>query len=462
MSRERWAQLLYAATAVWVTVLLMSLRTGWLNGFFFDTSHAHVQGIDFFPVERAWLNLINGRSEFDTFQSGYGPYATWLVYHPAFAIVVGPLLMAFKPWTAYRIWTAISVATLGLASLVLMQRTEHPLRRACIPLLLLGAFPTFVILHSGNVQAVLILSLALIFCSMNGTLRSGPSRRYDLMLMAGLMLSLFSKPIVIAMLPMLLLLPETRRATARAIAVYAVVSFITVAVPVLNPVAMSWAERWSLATHPLVIQQTMNVYTNHFTVTPAMQDNSIHWLAMIGLTDFRMLHVDVYSLPALLDGWLSVRTPEALYRVPLLLVGEVTVLVAFMRGAKARQEAALLTVMAASLLLFLSYGLVWEYHYTGVLVIVGLLLVRSRRSNVERAIIALGAFAWAPGLYFLMSNKNLELLSVQTILRVERVVPVLLIFLLLLGRAVFIALTDHEGLGLIRQRSLRSQSVASH
>ena len=449
MSRDRWAKVVLSITLLWLMVMLVSLRTGWLNGLFFDGSHAHVQGVDFFPVARAWLNLAAGHSEYDTFQSGYGPYATWLVYHPALALLLGPLLAWLKPWTAYRVWTALSVLLMAAAACVLAQRGADPLRRALMGLLLLGAFPTYVTFYSGNVQALLVFAGALIFASVDA-MRDGTSTpKMQAMLLAGLLISLFSKPIVLAMLPMLLVLPQTRRAAARSIAIYAAVSLLSLLLPAWNPVSMSWAERGDLLLHPAVVAQTMNVYTNHFQVTKPMQDNAIHWLAMRGLADFRMLHIDVYSLPALLDGWLRMHTPESLYRVPLLLVFEVTLLVALVRERRAQMDAALMTLMAASLLLLLSYGLVWEYHYTSVLPVAGLLLLREPRGWMERTILWLSLLAWAPGLYFAFHQQSLELLGVQTFLRAERVVPAALIFLLLLARATTLALTSAQGLRLI-------------
>jgi hypothetical protein len=445
--RQRLARTLWIVTALWAVFILLSLHFGWLNAFFFDASRAHVQGIDFFPVERGWLNLFAGRSEFDTFHSGYGPYATWLVYHPALVVFVGPFLMAFKPWTAYAIWSVISMGIMGLSAYFIMQRGTGSVRRALVALLFLG-FPTVLMLHVGNVQAVLVLSCALLFAALDSMESNGVTRGNERMLLAGLLISLFSKPIVFAMFPLFLLLKETRRSALRSLGIYVVVSLIFLTMPALNPVAMSWDQRWFLAMHPDVVSQTMNPFTNGFLVTAPMQDNAIHWLAMAGLSDFRLLHIDVYSLPALLDGWLGERTPDAFYKVPSILVLELSVLIVFLRDRKALLEAALYTVMAASLLLFVSYGLVWEYHFTAVFPITGLLIMRGLRSKLDPAIVGLSVLVWLPSLYFVLSHRDLASMSVQTALRVERVGPVVLIFGLLLIHATLVALRSPKGLGL--------------
>jgi len=450
IQHQRLAKIVWIITAVWAVTILLSLHYGWLDAFFFDTSRAHVQGIDFFPVERGWLNLLAGRSEFDTFRSGYGPYATWLVYHPALVVALGPFFMAFRPWVAYGIWSVVSMGLMGLSAGFLIRRGSDPLRRALVALLLLGSFPAILMLHVGNVQAVLVLSGALIFVAVDSMADNGVTPRNEAMLLAGLLLSLFSKPVVFAMLPLLLLLRQTRRSALRALVIYAVISLLFLVVPGLNPVAMTWAQRWFLMNHPEIVAQTMNPFTNGFNITPPMQDNVIHWLAMRGLVDFRLLHIGVYSLPALLDGWFGRHTPDALYRIPSILVLELSLLVCLIRDQRDRLEAALSILMAASLLVFISYGLAWEYHFTAAFPIAGLLLLRNHWGRIDRAILALSAVLWLPSLYVFLRGSDAASLSVQNELRLERVVPAVLIFLLLLVRALWIAFRSPRGLGIRR------------
>jgi hypothetical protein len=452
ITRAQAAKLLWIVTALWLIVMLTSLHTGWLSGFFFDSTHAHVQGIDFFPVERAFLNFVAGRSQYDTFAIVYGPYATWFLYHPALALVLGPLLAPFEPWTAYVIWTAISFALMAASAWLVLRRTKDPVRRALVALLMLGGFPVYIMLFVGNVQALLVLSITLVLVAVDSMREEGPTGLNQRLLLTGLLLSLFSKPAVFAMLPILLMLHETRRATLKALGIYIAVSFLLIVIPGFNPVSMSWDQRILLARHPALILESMNVYTNGFHVTPAMQDNSIHWLAMIGLSGFRFQHIDVYSLPTFLDGLFHTLTPAALYRIPAILILAMSALVWFIRSRAARLEAALLVLMASSLLVFLSYGLVWEYHYTSVFPLAALLLVRKHLSKLEWIIVVLGVVVWLPSLYFALSTEDASQLWVETLLRLDRVVPVLAIFCLLLVRAWQIA---REG-GLRAQPALGS------
>jgi hypothetical protein len=435
------AAMVWAATAAWVAVLLASLRYGLLDRFFFDSSHAHVQGIDFFPVVRAFLSILNGHSAYDTFSVNYGPYATWFLYHPLLALTLGPLLAWMQPWTGYAAWTAASFVLMAIAAWLMMRLSSDPLRRALVGLVMLGAFPVYSMLYVGNVQALTVLAVTLVLVGlarMAGLDGAAPCdaavlRRCRVMLLAGLLISLFSKPVVLLMLPLLWMMPETRRTAWKAFAIYAAVSLAFVAVPLLNPEGLGWSERIFLASHPAIVQQTMNVYTNGFTVTPPMKDNAVHWFAMVALADYRLLHIDVYSLPVFLDSWLHVHTPEALYRLPAILILEFSVMVAFLRGRRARLEAALHLTMAASLSYLVMYSLVWEYHYTAVLPVLGLILVRKSWNVAEKAVLALGALVCGPSLYFLVSGQNPTLLTVQNVIRLDRVLPAAAIFLILLG-----------------------------
>jgi hypothetical protein len=455
VKRRHWARLAWALTIAWIALLLLSLRTGWLDHFFYDTDQLPAPGIDFFSVERGWYSLLAGHSEYDTFRTDYGPYATWLNYHPLLAAVVGPVLMPFTPFVAYIVWTGISALLMAVAAWVLA-RKEDALYRAGVMLLLLGAFPTFIMFQSGNMQAILVLSVALVFAALRNIAEDASRKVCQTLLLAGLLMSLFSKPIVLAMLPLLLLMRETRRTALGASGIYLTISLLSLVVPAWNPEPLTWHSRWMWISHPDAIASTMNVYTNHFTVTAPMRDNAVHWFAMLGITDFRFFHVDIYSLSTLLDGCLRTTTPSVLYRVPILLVLETSVLVALIREHRTRVEAALMVTMAASLLLILSYGVVWEYHYTLLLPVGAVCLLLKSRSVLVRLIPLLSVFAWLPSLYVLIRTHDLQQPGLQNFLRAERVLPVLAAFLLLLAEAVRLAVRDTSHLRFFSRRAKTS------
>src|ERR1700712_1248230 len=154
----------------------------------------------------------------------------------------------------------------------MMPRGGDPLRKPLVFLLMLGSFPLVVMLGAGNVQAILVLALTLVLVAVDEMRELGATVRNQRMLLAGLLLSLFSKPAVFLMLPLLLALRETRRTALKALGIYVIVSAAFLVVPGLNPEPMTWAARWNLLLHPAVVQQTMDVYSNGFSITQPMKD----------------------------------------------------------------------------------------------------------------------------------------------------------------------------------------------
>jgi hypothetical protein len=299
--------------------------------------------------------------------------------------------------------------------------------------LLLGAFPTYWMLYVGNVQALLVLALGMLF---TGVFTLTYCERGEGLVLAGLLLSLLTKPVVLLMLPLLLMLKETRRAAYRALAIYAAVSIVMEVVPLFNPQAIGLRNVFWLAIHPNVVRDTMNIYTNQFQVNAWMKDNSIHWLNLVAQSGTRLMHVDVFSLPVFLDTLLGLHTPGWIYQLPMLLVLALSIAVACMNDQRLKLEAALLLLMATSLTFFLSYPTVWEYQYTSVLPVAAmLLLARERSAFYGRAwiwLFALAACAWLPSLYFLTEGKPLTS-AILNLIRIDRVAPVTLLFLVAVG-----------------------------
>ncbi len=433
--RERVSNALPWITGVWVLVELISLRIGWLNRFFFDTLHADVQGIDYFSLPKAWLNLQAGRSLYATFDPPfYGPHVTWYLAHPLLAVVLGWPLSRLQPMDSYGAFTSLSLGVMAAAAWVISRESRDALRRRLVWMLLLGAFPTFLMLWVGNVQAFTVAGLSLLFVGMHRTLRAREDAPWYVRV--GLLLCLFTKPVVLLVVPLLLSLKETRRAAFDALAVYLPVSLLFQVVPALNPERVSAGRVLWLAWHPGYVRATMNVYANGLRLTPDMRDNSVHWFNMVAQSGMRLQHVDVYALPVLLDGLLGVRTPGWLYGLPTLVILGLSVAVARLREATARREAALLLTMAGTLDFFLAYPTVWEYQYTAVLPVGAMLLVWGPSAVLGRRwwmwCVGLACCAWLPSLYGL-SGSAAPSASVLAMMRLGRVVPVAALFGCLVG-----------------------------
>ncbi len=444
--RHRTTEALPWITGTLVFIQLLSLRLGILDRFFYDSMHATAttQGIDFYSLPKAFLNLLAGHSAYDTYAPPlYGPAATWYLSHPSLAVALGSWLSLFSPSVSYGIFALFSLAVMAVCAWLLARLSGDALVRRLIWLLLLGAFPTYWILYTGNPQALLVLALAMTFSSIYRLAYPQsddrtPSHASHLLL-AGLLLSLLTKPVVLLMLPLLLLLPETRKAALRALAVYALVSVLFEVVPALNPAAVGLSRVAWLGCHPGFVRETMNIYLDNFQLTPDMKDNSIHWFNLIAQSDYRMHHIDIFSLSDFLDTLLGLRTPGWLYRLPLLIVLALTVAVARIRDTALRMQAALLLLMAISLTFFLAYPTVWEYQFTGVLPVAAiLLLLRSSTGPSAQPLprtllswmLALSACIWLPSLYFLLEGQTVDATTL-TLIHLDRVIPVTVLFLLL-------------------------------
>lgn len=450
MSRTRSlaVRVLPAVTVVWVLIELLSLRLGLLDRFFYDAVQADVQGIDYFSLPKAWLNLGAHRSAYDTFgPPSYGPHFTWYLSHPALALVLGWPLSHFAPdnaMSSYGAYTMLSLAMMAAAAWLLARQSTDPLHRRLIWLFVLGAFPTYWMLYVGNVQATLVLALAMVFAGMLRLVDQSPGgaaqdRLAGRMIFAGLLLSLLTKPAVLPMLPLLLLLRETRRPAALATAWYAGISVVCEVVPALNPEAIGLRRVFWLATHPAFVRDHMNIYTNGIALTADMKDNSIHWLNLVAQAQTRLNHIDVFSLPVFLDGLLGTHTPAWIYAVPTVAVFALSLAVARMRAPRQRLSAALLLLLAAALLFFVNYPTVWEYQYTAVLPVGAALLLLDERGLLgrpaalsARIMLALAACAFLPSLFFLLDSGPISAAKL-TLIRLDRVVPATLLLLVLLA-----------------------------
>ncbi len=429
---------LFIKALPWITGLcvlaqLLSLKLGLLNAFFFDAVHADVQGIDYFSLPKAFLNLAAGRSAYATFDPpAYGPHYTWFILHPAVAVWLGSWLSLFDPMTSYGIYTLLALAVLAACAWLLAQRSGDALTRRLIWLLILGAFPTYWMLFVGNVHALPVLALGMV---LGGLFSMTYERRGEKLLFAGLLLSLFSKPFVLLMAPLLLLLKETRKTMARALLLYVAVSLAFEIVPALNPEAIGLRQVAWLAMHPAFVHEHMNYYTNHLRLNAWMRDNSTHWFNMIAQSDAAMMHIDIYSLPVFLEALIGRPTPAWLSKLPLLLTLVLSVPVALLRDKRLRLEAAMLLAMAVSLTFFLGYSTVWEYQYASVMPVAALLLLVGERGVFYRRargrLLALAACLWLPSLYILTEGRAITP-PVLLFIWFDRVVPVTLLFILMM------------------------------
>lgn len=447
--RNWWIKLLPWITGAWVITEMLSLRLGILNPFFYDSSHANVQGIDYFSIPKAFLNLAAGDSAFATFDPpAYGPHFTWFINHPAVAVWLGSWLSLFPPMTSYGVYTLFSMGLMASCAWLMARESRDPLKRRVVWLLMLGAFPTYWLLFVGNVHAVVVLAIGMLF---TGLYRLANHNRGQGLILAGLLISLLSKPVVLLIMPLLLLLKETRKEALRALGIYAVVSFLFEVVPALNPQAIGLKKVAWLALHPAFVRTNMNSYTNHFAVNYWMRDNSVHWFNMIAQSGARMVHIDIFSLPVFLDTLTGKHTPNWLYRIPLLLVWVLAIFVARISDRRLRLEGALLLSMATSLVFFLGYPTAWEYQYTSVLPIAAILLIAGERgvfySRERWWMFGLAACIALPSFYVFVDRWPITSRTLL-IIWADRVLPVTVLYFLMMGVLVrFIVFSQRQSRG---------------
>jgi hypothetical protein len=441
--KQKISQLLPFFIIAFVIMMLGSLYFGWLDSFFYGSQHAHVQGIDYFAVPKSYLNLLEGKSLFDTWGGvQYGPYATWYLAHPAFSVFVASWFSYFSPWLSYALFAVFSLLVMAYAAYLISKITDNVFHKRLCYAVMLCAFPVYWMMYVGNMHAPLVLALTLLILALYEYTYSDNKKRADNLLMAGLLISFFSKPIVLLMLPLLLLLKETRGVTFRSLLIYGFVSLLFIIVPALNPESVGWTKLTSIMFDFQFIKENLNIYKNQFVLNEYMKDNSIHWLNLIAQSEYKLMHIDVFSLPVFIDTMLGRAIPAGIYKLPIYISLLLSVAVPCIGDKKIRLESSLLLVMAISMTFFLSYNTVWEYQFASVLPVIAILPVLKERevfySKYISVMFIAGLLVCLPSLYFLVGD-NFQSTFALTLIRFTRIVPVLIIFCIMIFQLAVVA-----------------------
>lgn len=400
------------ALLVWVVAMLGSLLFGGLSQFFFGSTRHHVQGIDLWSTPKAFLNLLDGRSMYDSW--GGAPYmrgvSTWFLMHPIFGATVAAIYAPFEPWAGYALSVLVTLGLLLASARMVSALTMDGRDRAVIFGLFLCAFPVYWLLYVGNQHGFIVLAITLILVGIYKVGIGDPGARF---VAAGLLLSLFTKPIVLLMVPVLLIRRETRKVTIWCLGAYVAVSVACLVIPAINPAPIGLPRVVALALDPAFVKGHMNIYSNGFNVMPDMKDVSVHWFNLVAQSDFRWNHIDTFSLSALLDNLSGVPLPNLLYQLPIVLVvaGAFSLLL-YVPYSRVRIELSLLLLMLSVYAFFLSYHTVWEYQYTSLLPCVAMIYLLYRRGEIEKwpawvffAFSAIGVYLPSP--YFWAGDQTL-------------------------------------------------------
>jgi hypothetical protein len=436
LTKNKYAYIIAALVIVWVLLLFLSLHFGMLDKFFYAAEHANVKGIDYFALPKSYLNLLEKRSIFDTWGgTPYGPRATWYLAHPAFSVFVMSWFSWFSPWTSYWLFNIFSILLLVFGAKQLANYAISPVYKTLCYALIICSFTVYWMLYVGNMQAPLVLSLALIFSALFGFLHTQKPEddvKNRTLLMAGLLISFFTKPLVLIMLPALIFNRLTRMVTLKAIGIYAIVSFLFIVVPFLNPETIGLSRIVETGLNPAFIKENMNIYKNNFVLNEYMKDNAIHWFNLLAQSDFYLNHVEVFSLSVFMNTISGKELPGIIYKFPMLLTIALSFLLLIVKDEKRKIKATLFLVGAISLTFFLSYNTVWEYQYTGALPFVAVIALLFERKNGYRkilaAMLAVSVFLYLPSLYCFIDSDTLT--SEKLILiRSTRVLPTFILYL---------------------------------
>ncbi len=435
--------------AAWLLLMLASLKFGYLDLFFWAAKNAQVQGIDYFALPKSFLNLLEGRSAFDTWGgTPYGPYATWYLGHPAFSVFVMFWFSFFSPWMSYALFVVFSLLLLIGSAHYFSKLATNKNEKVMSYFLLICAFPVYWMLYVGNMHAPLVLAMSLLLISIYEILYDIDHKSARKKLLAALLISFFSKPIVILMLPALIMVKETRNTTFKALGIYTFVSILFIVVPTLNPEGIGMARLLNTMFDFDFIKQNMNIYKNNFVLNEYMKDNAIHWLNLIAQSEYRLNHIEVFSLPVFVDSALGKQIPASWYKWPIHISLLLSLTLFFINDKKARLTALMLLLSAISLTFYLSYNTVWEYQYASLMPVVAFFYFLRNKGVFSKLewtlIIVCSAFFYLPSFYFILPQKEVYNLSEFNLIRLNRVIPALLLFVILIIRIVRIILPNFK------------------
>ena len=427
-----WALRVGALVLVaYVGLMIIGLGVGFHEPLFFGLGERGGQGIDFFCVAKAFLNLLDGRSAFDTWGApAYGPHATWFVLHPAVAVTIGAYLSWLPPWWAYAAWVAVTLAALLACGLALAQHAGSAVRRLLVVAALLASPVTYLLLLYGNVHGVIVVAATLLLLGLH-ELASGARPACGVSpaakVMLGLCLSLLCKPVLVLVVPALLISRKTRTPALASIGAYAALSTLLLLVPAWNPEAVGVERLGWLALHPGWVRDQLEVYRHRFVLIPEMLDNAMHWLHMVAQSDNAWDHVQIFSLSVMLRS-LAPAAAGALRAIVLLPVVLAPLL---WRVPDARRCAATAWIVVLALAShFLGYAIAWEYQYAQLLAVTAALLalpsLRSPSPRWSRLALAGLALLYLPTPYVWLASDGLSSLDL-VVLRAFRVGPALVV-----------------------------------
>lgn len=347
-------------------------------------------GYDFFSVPRSFINLQFGKSIFDTQFFHYGPFASKYFYHPILSVLLGSWLSQFSPWISFNLFACISMAIIlysaQMMRVITKQDGKEYLVYGC-------SLTTYLMLWNAQVQILILLSTTLILCGLIEE-KNKNYKKMEEKIFWGIMISLFSKPVILLLLPYLVFLKKCRKPIIHALIVYSIISISCIYIPSMNP----------------------------------QGENILHWENILFKLTYLDDNVEVFSSSWLLfktgiDSRSSVNISKLFLIIcyfPLFFISKI--------NEQNRNRFVIIGCGLATLTYFLCYTVVWEYHYIQLMPIICFLLwggVIGQRKKILIPIILI----LLPGFYgFFANSGNQE--AIMNLLILNKILKLTGVFIL--------------------------------
>ncbi|MFA6584218.1 MAG: hypothetical protein WCS77_07975 [Elusimicrobiaceae bacterium] len=416
---KRRALIVYLVTALYAAMMFLSLKFRFLDFLLPGTWHGRI-GFDFFSVPRSWINLLHGQSIYFTRGNDFGPYASWFPYHPAVSPLLGGWLSLFSPWVSFWIFSGLSFGALCCCGYLFSRLTENPVHKALAYFFMVCSPVVYLMLWAGQLHVLVVAAVALVLADLLELMDGKPARKFRLKLACGILISLFSKPIILPVLAALAIVPQYRRTIVYCAGAYAAVSFALWFVPFFNPRSVGLDRLVEVALHPEImfrLELYRGVWISSYKPEYVF-DNAIHWFNMKMRSDMgEPFNFELFSLTGFFSGF---GFPAWFFKLPAWFALALCVPAYFVRKTASAFKLAFLGAGLLIMSFFLSYTIVYEYHYTVLLPLLAgsfILYHKTGDAVLKTALLvfcAAGALLYVPTAYFMVRNPVLVHHTAQT------------------------------------------------
>ena len=407
-------------------------RRSW-DGFLAGTWHG-LPGYDFYSIPSSFKNLVSGEGIFKH-KMTVNYQGSNFAYHPLVAILLGAPLSLLQPSTAIWVYISVSTTLLTIGARRILSAARGLIGPLELPPILICTLPVYLCLWNGQIHILTVLSFAWVLSELYTATETEYPPSLGLFL-AGLLTCLFSKPLILLAVPGLLLVPKFRKPLLVSALIYCAVSVAFLFIPALNPDHHFFEGQ---LMDGIKLQPSLHGWDS--PDFPGIADNWLHWYRIFyflfrDTTGLGIQLPEFMSLPVFVADILHTTQYYTQFLVLPILVGIVGSFALSLQHQRKTlgKDFPMLLVWLGLFSFFLSYPIVWEYHYATLQVLTPFVLI-SLRSPSQRLIprwalvvILLAQLSlFLPTPYrWLSSNGPPE----RTLIRAFRVVPVLVSYCL--------------------------------